>query len=84
MRLHARKALPYVRIGGSIRFPVAALEQWISAQTVYPEMDCAGKPEESRCIERKAARTGGLRTEMPAGEKLSNLLKLPTAAKRRS
>ncbi|NJM13728.1 MAG: helix-turn-helix domain-containing protein [Synechococcaceae cyanobacterium SM1_2_3] len=84
LRLHARRVLPYVRIGGSLRFPVAALEQWIAAQTVYPETgDCAGKPEELICTERKVARTGGSHTVTPAGERLSNLLKLPTAPKPR-
>lgn len=72
MRLHARRVFAYVRIGWQVRFPEAALDQWIADQTRYPQqVDCAGqKPEDVKCIARKAARTGGSRTETPAGGRL--------------
>ena len=80
-RLLTARTIPFVKVGSAIRFPVAALDEWIVAQTRYPETgNRAGHPE-AVCTERKAVPTGGSNTATPAGERLSNLLRLPTERK---
>jgi len=81
-RLHQRRALPYVRIAGQIRFPADALDHWIAQQTVYPEAE-PPQPKSGACSGKKEAPTGGSNTGTPAGERLKNLLRLPTAPRPR-
>ncbi|MFZ4791812.1 MAG: helix-turn-helix domain-containing protein [Candidatus Competibacteraceae bacterium] len=83
-RLVAAKTIPFIKVRNKVRFPMAALDQWIVDQTRYPETGSRGEQPEDVCSERKAVPTGGSNTATPAGERLSNLLRLPTAPRPRS
>lgn len=78
-RLYQNRKLPFVRIGGQVRFPNAALTDWIVSQTIYTEEgSCAN---EETCLSEKIARTGGSPIATPAGARLAKVLGLPIAPK---
>jgi excisionase family DNA binding protein len=64
-RLYRDRKLPFIRIGGQVRFPDAALTDWIASQTIYTEDGSRAKEE--MCLSGKTARTGGSPIATPAG-----------------